>query len=250
MLIRGKVITTSDKEIIGMVHIPGDFGLELDFGTLTLSPLKLRSITLTDDNRKDRPAKADATAPSDRKQVGRPPSGEETSPPRYVRQGSSLIVISPVGDRVTLYNFDTKKSETLELPGSKDAPLDVTPIVAQNVVALMLRGPKITRIAVADTASGTWHAHGLRKPIEGQALPIVAQGVVVYKVGRDVYAYGAEAQRWDVVELPERLQAMPTVGPGTVTIEGEGHIFTFAGKTGKWDHVDLRTILDVGAEKK
>ena len=180
-----------------------------------------------------------------------PTSGEDTSPPRYFRQGSFVIVISPVGDRVTLYNLDTKKSESLELSGSKDAPLEVTPILDENLVALMLKGPKVTRIAVADIASGTWHSQELRKPIDGQAVPIVASGVVVYNLGRDVYAYGAEAQRWDVAELPEGVRAMPSVGPGTATIESHGHIYTFAGKTGKWDHVDVRAILDVvGAEKK
>jgi hypothetical protein len=250
VLTRGKVITLADKEILGMVHVPGDFTLELDFGTLTLAPVKLRSITFADDNRQDGPAKAAASAPSTPENVGQPPSGEAASPPRYLRLGSSLIVISPVGDRVTLYNLGTKKSEALALSGPKDATLEVTPILAGNLVALMLRGPKLTRIAVADTASGNWHVQSLRKPVEGQAVPIVAQGVVVYKLGRDVYAYGAEAQRWDVVEMPEGLQAMPVVGPGTVTIEGDGHIYTFAGKTGKWDHVDLRTILDAGAEKK
>jgi hypothetical protein len=156
-----------------------------------------------------------------------------------------------VGDRVTLYNLDTKKSESLALSGSKDAPLEVIPIVADNLVALSLKGPKVTRIAVADIATGTWHSQELRKPIDGQAVPIVGSGVVVYKLGRDVYAYGAEARRWDVALLPEGVRAMPSIGPQTVTIESQGHIYLFAGSTGKWDHVDVRAILDVvGAEKK
>jgi hypothetical protein len=251
VLARGKVITNGDKEIIGMIHIPTDFRLELDFGSLTLAPVKLRSITFTLDQRKDKPANAPAPVPSAPGDVSRPRSDEHTSLPRYFRQGSSIIVISPVGDRITLYNFDTKKSETLELSGSKDAPLEVTPILIEDLVALALRGPKVTRIAVADTGRGIWHSQVLHRPFDGQAVPIVASGVVVYKIGRDVYAYGAEAQRWDVTELPEGFQAMPSVEPGTVTIEDHGHIYTFAGKTGKWDHVDVRAFLDViGAEKK
>jgi hypothetical protein len=251
VLMRGKVITTADKEIIGMIHIPSDFRLELEFGALVLAPIKLRSIAFTDDNRKDKPARADAAAPSAHAVVGRTTSGDDASPPRYFRQGRSVIVISPVGERVTLYNLDTKKSESLELSGSKDAPLEVTPVLAGNLVALSLRGPKVTKIAVADTASGTWHSRDLREPFDGHAVPIVAAGVVVYKLGRDVYAYGAESQHWDVVLLPESVRSMPSVGPGTVTIDSHGHIYTFAAKTGKWDHVDVRAILDVGgAEKK
>lgn len=234
-----------------MIHIPSDFRLELDFGALTLAPVKLRSITFSDDDRKENPAKAEAAAPRTHEYVPRPASGEDASLPRYFRQGSSVIVISPEGDRVTLYKLDTKKSESLKLSGPNDGPLEVTPILSENLAALMLKGPRVTRIAVADTASGTWHSQGLRKPFEGQAVPIVESGVIVYKLGRDVYAYGVEAQRWDVVELPEGALAMPTVGPGTITIESHGHIYTFAGKTGKWDHVDVRAILGVvGAEKK
>ena len=55
---RGKVITTTDKEIVGTIHLPADFRLELDFGTLALAPEKLRSISFTDDRREDKPGKA------------------------------------------------------------------------------------------------------------------------------------------------------------------------------------------------
>ena len=158
-------------------------------------------------------------------------------------------MISPAGERATLHNLDTKKSDSIELSGSKDAPLEVVPIVGDNnLVALMLKGPKVARIAVA--SGGTWHSHALREPFAGQAVPIVAPGVVAYKIGRDVYAYSAAAERWDVAEVPEGVPAAPTVGPGTVTIEGHGHIFTFDAKTGKWDHIDVRSILDSGATKK
>ncbi len=62
VLTRGKVITTTDKEIIGTIHIPTDFRLDLEFGALNLTPAKLRSITFIGENRKDKPARADAIA--------------------------------------------------------------------------------------------------------------------------------------------------------------------------------------------
>ena len=234
-----------------MIHIPGDFKLEFDFGTLTLAPAKLRSISFADNSPKNKPASVNAPASSSRDELSKAASEVESSPPRYFRHRNSLIVISAVGDRITLHNLDTNKSHSLDLFGSKDAPLEVTPIIAGNLAALMLKGPKLTRIAVADTAGGTWHAQALQRPFDGQAVPIISSGVAVYKLGRDVYAYGADAGRWDLVELPEGLQAMPVVAGGTVTIEGRGHIYTFAGQTGKWNHVDVRTILDSAkAEKK
>ena len=109
----------------------------------------------------------------------------------------------PGGNRVALYNIDTKTSQTIELSASRDDPVEVTPISGQDILALGLNGSKITRIAVADLASGTWHPQDLRQPAEGRVSPIVGPGVAVYTLGRYVYAYSATAHRWDVAELPE-----------------------------------------------
>jgi hypothetical protein len=244
---RGKVVTTSGQEIIGNIYIPMDFKLELDYGTLFLAAPKLRSITFTDADQKTRSAKA-GEAPS--RAAGEAPDTSST-PPRYFRHEHSVIVASPAGDRVTLYDLETRKSQTLEISGSKDAPLEVTPILGKGVLALALTGPKITRIAIADLTSGTWHSQDLREPVEGRAIPVIAPGVAVYRLGRYAYAYSVEAQRWDVAELPERLRAQPIVGPNGATIEGLGHIYSFIPKAGKWEHIDVRGILDVmGAEPK
>jgi hypothetical protein len=64
-LTRGKVITTSNKEIIGDIHIPTDFQLELEFGHLTPAPDKLRILTLIDDGQGVDASKAKAGARSD-----------------------------------------------------------------------------------------------------------------------------------------------------------------------------------------
>jgi hypothetical protein len=251
-LVRGKVMTTVDKEVIGMIHIPSDFTLELDFGSLILAPAKLRSITFTDKNPEDKPAQGAPAAPGthDNENARRPALAHDASPPRYFRQDSSIVVISPLGHRVTLYNVETKKSASLDLSGPKDASLEVTPIVVGNLVALMLKGPKITRIAVGNASSGTWRSQDLREPTDGEAVPIVAPGVAVYAIGRNIYAYGAESDRWDVAELPEGLRAVPIVSPGSVTIESDGHIYAFSTKTGKWNHTDVRAILNGGDGRK
>jgi hypothetical protein len=251
-MIRAKVITTSDQEISGLIQSPMVFRLELAFGSLIPMTDKLRTITFSDGERKGEPARpaagAAARAPEDAA-PGEP--GEPARAPRYFRHGQSIIVMSPVGDQVTIYNLESRKPRSLEFSGTKDAPLQVTPIMGPDIMALGLRGSKITRIAVADTASGTWYPQDLRKPFSGQAMPILGPGLAVYRLGRDVYAYSAEAHRWDVVELPEGIEAGPVVGMNGATIESHGHIYTFVPKTGKWEHIDVRAILDVaGAEKK
>jgi hypothetical protein len=249
MPIRAKVITTTDQEIIGVLESPVNFPLELGFGSLVPTLDKLRSITFTDGDRKGEPAGPGAGAafhaPED------PGPGETSRTPRYLRHQNSIIVVSPVGDKATIYDLEAKQPHSLDLTGTKDAPLQVTPIMGPDIVALGLKGPKIDRIAVADTARGTWSVQALREPFGGQAMPIIAPGMAVYTIGRSVYAYSAAAHRWDVVDLLEGIPAVPVVGSDGASIESHGHIYSFAPKTGKWEHIDVRAILDVaGAEKK
>ena len=137
---------------------------------------------------------------------------------------------SPAGDKVTFVNLETKKSSSVRLSDSKETPLQVTPIWGPNAAALMLKGPTITRIAAASDLNGTWHTQDLREPVKGQAMPIVGPGVVAYGLGRFIYAFSAEAQRWDVVELPKGVHGTPIVRANSVTVEVPGHIYTFGGR--------------------
>ena len=242
--VRAKVILNSGEEVVGNIQITTGFRLDLDYGSMIPATDKLRTMTFA-----DIPSKAGA-APKGEARPGATGEDRETSaaPPHYIRYGKALVVRSHAGDRVTLYNTESKQS--LELLGPKDPPVELTPIYGQGLMALGLKGPKITRIAVAENASG-WHVQDLRQPVEGRLMPIVSQGVAVYGAGRYVYAFGTESHRWDAAELPEGVRATPVVGPNTATVEGRGHLYTFTARTGKWDHIDLKAILDVaGAERK
>ena len=99
--------------------------------------------------------------------------------------------------------------------GTSPPPLKVTTIEGPNAVALMVTGPKITRVAAATEISGDWIPIDLREPVEGRAVPILAPGIVVYGLGRHVYAFSSEARRWDVLDLPEGVKAVPVVRPGS-----------------------------------
>jgi hypothetical protein len=113
----------------------------------------------------------------------------------------------------------------------------------------MLKGPKITRIAASNGLNGAWHIQDLREPVKGEATPILGPGVVAYGLGRYIYAFSAEAQRWDVVELPKGVRGVPIVGANSVTIEVPGHIYTFGGKTGKWNDLNIRALIETAAAK-
>lgn len=129
------------------------------------------------------------------------------------------------------------------------AALKVTTIEGPNAVGLAVSGGKISRLAAASELSGDWIAIDLREPVEGRAIPIVANGMVVYGLGRHVYAFSSEARRWDVLDLPEGSKAAPVVRPGSARVEFDGRIHEFSAKTGKWKHIDTRAIIDTASDK-
>ena len=220
-----KVILHSGEEIVGDIQ-NAHFSLEVDYGHLTPAPDKLRTMTFVEPEKKPgSPEPAAAVA------------GPIPISPRILRFSDALVIQSPARDRVALYDLRTRKFQ--ELSGPENGPLEVGPIYGQGLVALSLQGPKITRVAVADSNSG-WHVHDLRQPFEGRLTPIVGQGIAIYSAGRCAYAFAAEPGRWDVVELPETVRAAPLLGTNMISIEGGGHLYAFSAKTGLWDHVRLR----------
>jgi RNA polymerase sigma factor (sigma-70 family) len=170
-------------------------------------------------------------------------SAGSTDQLRYSRLGNFIIATSPRGNKIKIYSYETQETSSVQLTDSKEAPLEITPIVGPGAVALYIRGPKITQIAAADALNGTWQTQDLREPVEGEAMPIVGPGVIAYGLGRYVYAYSPQARRWDVLKLPAGVTAAPIVSPSTVTVEVGGHIFTFPAKSGTWHDLDLNAIL-------
>jgi hypothetical protein len=261
-ILEGKVVTTSGQEIDGGIHVPNSFVLQLEFGSLRLDPDQLRTITFTGakadagTERKEGPAKPTAGGAAARAhdQIGRLEPDEPEGPPTYFRHGKGLIVSVPGDNRVAFHDLETGTSQAIELSGSKDAPVSVMWIGGSDaVMPLTLSGPRITRLAIADLATGRLQPQDLREPVEGGASPLVGPGLVVYALGRYVYAYSAQAHRWDVAELPEALtpQQTPVLGPDGTTVASRGHVYAFVVKTGKWEHIDVRKVLGTGeADRK
>ena len=182
--------------------------------------------------------------------MGRVVGGGGPDQPRYSRIDHYIFATTPTGDKVQVADIVTGAASTFRLRASKEEPLEVTPIVGPGAVALVLKGPKITRIAAARDLVGPWITQDLREPVEGRASPIVGPGTVAYGLGRYVYAFSPGAGRWGVLELPEGIPARPIVGPGTVTVEWAGHIDTFNAKTGAWTDIDIKALLESADDKE
>jgi RNA polymerase sigma factor (sigma-70 family) len=173
--------------------------------------------------------------------------------PAHYENGSHILVISPEGDRVALYNRLTTKTRTLRLPVAPGSRHDVVPIWGQNVIALHIKGPNISRIAaygplLAFQGQGKWCTQELREPVS-VASPIVSNQSAAYKLGRYVYAFSSLVQRWDVIELPQDSHASPLASPDgfSVIIRAGSHLYEFNQNSGMWHDLDFNAILDAPA---
>lgn len=79
----------------------------------------------------------------------------------------------------------------------------------------------------------------LRAPATKDLMPIVGFKIAAFALGRHVYAFSAEADRWDVLELPEGTTAQPIVSYSTVVAQGGNLASVFTAKTGTWDTIDM-----------
>ena len=102
--IQGTVVTSSGKEISGIVHIP-QWKLEIDDGTLSLIPAKLKTLNFA--------------APP-----GRIPdqTGANLPGQTFMRIGRTMVVTSPAGDQVTFVDLGTKKTTSIQLSDSEREP--------------------------------------------------------------------------------------------------------------------------------
>jgi hypothetical protein len=162
----------------------------------------------------------------------------------YYDDGRLIIATSPEGGKIGVYDKESRKTHIVTLAAPKDSSITITPIVGPGAVALMIKGPKITRIAAASSLTGQWYPQDLLEPVAGEAMPLVGPRVVAYGLGRHVYAFSPEARRWGIARLPEGTSAAPIVGAGAVTVQAAGHILTFNLKTGEWDDLDINAIFD------
>ncbi|MEO6810941.1 MAG: hypothetical protein ABI353_17660 [Isosphaeraceae bacterium] len=153
---------------------------------------------------------------------------------------SIIVTTSPEGDRVSILNLNSESGEPpISYQAEKGTKL--SPVHSNGLLYLMVRGPKITRIAVFEPKTWQWYPLDLREPISDNASPIGSSGIAVYPAGRYLYAFSAPARRWDVLELEQGAKANPLVMMQIATVDHAGRYFIFQAKTGRWVGIDTRT---------
>jgi hypothetical protein len=71
--------------------------------------------------------------------------------------------------------------------------------------------------------------------VKERVVPVVVGGLVAYGAGRHAYAFSAQADKWDVLELEDGANAVPIVHPTHITVEHDGRLFVFSAKQGVWN---------------
>jgi hypothetical protein len=158
-----------------------------------------------------------------------------------------LLVHKPKSDKVSAYSNETGKWATYTVPKG----VDVLPIGSVGVAALYAKGDEINQIATFVPREGKWYPLDLKAPAKEHTTPLVSAEMVVYAIGRRVYAFSAMARRWDTLELEEGAKPIPNMfGYTRATVEHKDHLYVFSLKTGQWSDFDAKTGEVIEAESK
>jgi hypothetical protein len=106
-----------------------------------------------------------------------------------------------------------------------------------ELLAMAVSGAGIREFAVfCAKDQGKWYVQNLREPAGGEFIPEMSPGLVSYIVGNDVYAFSAEAQKWDMLHLDGT--AKPIVGHGSgapyITVRQDDMVYVFRPRLGAW----------------
>jgi len=192
---RGVVITTSDKEIHGIVSIP-TWTLAIDVGTLTLVPAKLKTITFTADSEKKTPVTPDAGGPGGK--AGALRSSESKESPLKVDfiDAPGVVGLSLRGPKMTRVAAASSLNGVWH-PQDLREPVEgqALPIVGPGVVVYGLG-----RYVYAFGSES--HAWGVLELPEGvQASPTVGPGSVTVEHDGHTYTFNTKTGKWDHFDI-------------------------------------------------
>jgi hypothetical protein len=110
------------------------------------------------------------------------------------------------GNAALAYNAATREVKAVRLYATPEQSLWVTPVVVKNsndqLVALGVKGERITRVAVFNLKSGKWTPLDLDQPVNGSVWPkTFGPDTAAYEVGDILYLFNPKAEAWDRLDL-------------------------------------------------
>jgi RNA polymerase sigma factor (sigma-70 family) len=140
---------------------------------------------------------------------------------KILQCGVYSITSTRTGNVAVAYNTATREMKAVRLGATSDKPVWVTPVVVDakdpQVVALGVRGERITRVAVFNLRSGKWTPLKLDQPVDGAVWPMsIGPQTAAYEVGDILYLFNPRSDTWDRVDVrtlgDDNLESRATEG--------------------------------------
>ena len=154
-----------------------------------------------------------------------------------IERATIIATATRMRDRVTAYSTKQGGWQTYRVP----AGVKFTPVVSDNALALDLTGESIPEVAVFSAHSGAWSKQMLKVPAKGKLEPLMTPQIVLYGTGRWVYAYSAETNTWDALELAGDGEVRARLSADANVLVEDVHsnkLSIFAPGIGRWDTIE------------
>jgi hypothetical protein len=150
--------------------------------------------------------------------------------------GAILVVETPDGRALEARSVDSEDLAWHKLPIPPG--IRVTPVAAEDTVALAYQGESIKQLAAFSAHTGDWSTVELAVPIQEAITPVVGPGSALYQAGNDFYAFSSEKGAWDVLRLPagtsQREKPRSSLSLKYISVQHGDRIYVFSLKHGKW----------------
>ncbi len=154
------------------------------------------------------------------------------------------VLISPAErDRVMVVDTRSGKKFVYSDPANLKK---IVPAYVDNLVGLYLEGPQVKQVVAFSILDNAWSTQPLHEPLtNGNVGPILGQNMVRYLVGRYLYVFSPEANRWGVLEMKQEAtgQALPkdliNTEDGMILPEGDV-LHAYNTHTGEWTHINIK----------
>jgi Sigma-70, region 4 len=176
----------------------------------------------------------------------RPPTGATVRSASVWQNYVQVIAEGPKASQVGIYDPDRDRWATQDLRGGPRSVF-LRPPSGQGVANLM-GARSLTQVAIFDFHHFRWSVQDLLEPSEGEFVTEVKRNVASYVQGRHIYAYSAEAGRWDTLILEKRLYprvitqlrgpSPMKVSDDSIAVSQDGRLHVFTAKTGRWHTID------------
>jgi hypothetical protein len=143
----------------------------------------------------------------------------------------TLLIVALVGSTPSVLWAQTPPQPPLVNPAAGQ------PIDGGQVILVVPRSHDV--VLGYSKITGRWAKQPVKLASQTPLVPVVADEVGAFQVGKEVFAFSAEHGRWKSVAVPD-LKTPLAVDAKCVTIQTTDTFYVFSAKAGQWSSVSLK----------